>query len=131
MIDTFLGVSALAAVLGLLALLAAGAQLRRCGLGWTAGWAAMVCGGAAWAGHALLSLGTAEVALAGAVVAAVIIAVGRLERDWNPVAHAALATTAACCLAFLLAAVAYLFGTPLHPAAYVVGALLLGLQALT
>jgi hypothetical protein len=94
LIDAFLAVSALAAVLGLAALLAAGARLERSGLGWTAGWAAVVCVGAALAGHAMLSLGTAEVSVAGAVVAIAILAVGRLERDWNPLAQAALATTA-------------------------------------
>jgi hypothetical protein len=131
LIDAFLVVSALAAVLGLMALLAAGARLERSGLGWTAGCAVVVCGGAVVAGHALLSLGTADVSVAGAVVAAMILAVGRSERDWNPLAQAALATTAACCLAFLLAAAVHLFGTALGPAAYGVGTLLLGLQALT
>jgi hypothetical protein len=56
LIDASLGISALAAALGLVALLAAGARLRRCGLGWTAGSAVVICGVSAWAGQALWSL---------------------------------------------------------------------------
>jgi cellulose synthase/poly-beta-1,6-N-acetylglucosamine synthase-like glycosyltransferase len=131
LIDAFLVVSALAAVLGLAALLAAGARFERSGLAWTAGSAAVVCGAAALGGHALLSLGTAQLSVAAVGVAIAILAVGRLERDWNALAQAALATTTACCVAFLLAAAVHLFGTALGPAAYAAGVLLLTLQAAT